>query len=158
MALMALLIVAVWLAIEISLMMLLAKFIGSGGVCLVLAAGVVGAIIFWKIKKKLLAEKIAAGKSTPQDLQNQAHNILVCFLLAFPTLLTDVLALLSFIPKFKARYGGLFSQALAEKMNISAQRDDGTQIEGELVETLEQKNAKNKSNTKHSSKRRKRNA
>ena len=106
----------------------------------------------------MLAEKIAAGKSTPQDLQNQAHNILVCFLLAFPTLLTDVLALLSFIPKFKARYGGLFSQALAEKMNISAQRDDGTQIEGELVETLEQKNAKNKSNTKHSSKRRKRNA
>ena len=158
MALMALLIVAVWLAIEASLMMLLAKFIGAGGVCLVLAAGVVGAIIFWKIKKKLLAEKIAAGKSTPQDLQNQAHNILVCFLLAFPTLLTDVLALLSFIPKFKARYGGLFSQALAEKMNISAQRDDGTQIEGELVETLEQKNAKNKSNTKHSSKRRKRNA
>ena len=141
--LMALLILGLWLLVEISLMVFLAKFIGSAGVCLVLGLGILGAIAFWKIKKKLLAEKIAAGKSTPEDLQNQASNILFCFLLAFPTLLTDVLAFLSLIPKFKARYGGLFSQALAEKMNISAKREDGSKIEGELVEKEEKKNAKN---------------
>ena len=135
----AILILVLWLVAEIYLMFFLAKFIGGLGVFIILLIGVLAAIFYWKRQKVVLAQKIAEGKSSPEDLQKQAQSILFCFLLAFPTLLTDVFAFLSLIPQIKNRFSGVFSQAiqktpLAEQMNVSAQREDGTKVSGELME------------------------
>ena len=56
----------------------------------------------------------------------------------FIILLIGVLAAI-FYWKIKNRFSGVFSQAiqktpLAEQMNVSAQREDGTKVSGELME------------------------